>query len=148
MEPKWSQNGVSGSQNGASWGYLLDKLFLCAFFAPFLSHLGAILAPSWGILGASWVILGASWSQVGASWSQPGAYWSQTGAFWTKLRHFRGMLGLRWSSWKHSGAKLGPSCSWKWFLEPFGTHFLLIFHDSSCPEPSIFDERLERNAYF
>ena len=33
-------------------------------------------------------------------------------------------------------------------LQTFGSHFLMTFHDFSCPEPSIFDERLERNAYF
>ena len=33
-------------------------------------------------------------------------------------------------------------------LQTSGFHFLMIFHDFSCPEPSIFDERLERNAYF
>ena len=33
-------------------------------------------------------------------------------------------------------------------LQTSGFDFLMIFHDFSCPEPSIFDERLERNAYF
>ena len=80
---------------------------------------------------------GPCWLQVGSSWLQVGPSWLKLAPTWSKL-----------TPWNQIEAILLKEVIPTSILQTSGLHFLMIFHDFSCPEPSIFDERLERNAYF
>ena len=82
------------------------------------------------LLGGWRDLVGSSWLQVGPSRLK----WAST---WPKL-----------APWNQIEAILLKEVISADILQTSGFDFLMIFHDFSCPEPSIFDERLIQNAYF
>ena len=135
LGPSWGfHGGILGASRGISW------------------PLGGIWGPSWANLRASWRHLEVSWVLLGASWGPLLGGWRDlVGSSWLQV----GPSRLKWAStwpklapWNQIEAILLKEVISADILQTSGFDFLMIFHDFSCPEPSIFDELLERNAYF